>query len=437
MSAASQARRMRPDLEVVAFERGDYTSYAACGLPYFVGGEVEDRDSLVARTPEEFRAAGIDVRMLHEVVAIDPSRRTMSVVDRKNGTTRSEGYDQLLIATGGSPVRPPLPGIDAEGVFDVRTLPDADAVRRVLDGGARSAVVVGGGYIGIEMAEAFVRRGLRVTMVEQADQPMVTLDPDMGALVADALVGLGVDLHLGSGVTSFGTSAGRVTSVETDDGSFEADVVVIGIGVRPNTGLAVAAGIPIGPSGGIAVDERMHTGTDGIWAAGDCVESYHRVSQRPVVIALGTHANKQGRVAGTNIGGGSATFGGVLGTAITRIGSTEVARTGLTEREAAAADLDAMAVTSGSSARAGYLPGADRMKVKIVAERSTGRLLGGQIVGGDGAGKRIDILATALWNEMTVVDIAGMDLAYAPPFSPVWDPVLLAAGRAAVAIHRP
>jgi NADPH-dependent 2,4-dienoyl-CoA reductase/sulfur reductase-like enzyme len=434
MSAAAQVRRLRKDMEIVVFERGVYTSYAACGLPYLVGGDVDSPDRLVARTPEEFRSGGIDVRTCHEVASIDTEHRMVRVIDHEAGTVQWEGYDELLIATGGSPVRPPLPGMDADGVFDVRTIPDADAVRRALDGGAGSAVVVGGGYIGVEMAESLVRRGLRVTMVEQADQPMLTMDADMAALVTGALTELGVDVRLGAGVTSFATVDGRLTGVVTESGSFAADLAVIGLGVRPNTALAVDADIPVGPSGGIVVDERMHTQVDGIWAAGDCVESRHRVSGRQMVVALGTHANKQGRVAGTNIGGGAATFGGVLGTAITRVGRTEVARTGLSEREAAENGFDAVAVATDAKTVAGYLSEADEMRVKIVAERGTGRLLGAQIVGGAGAGKRIDVLAAALWNEMTVAELSGMDLAYAPPFSPVWDPVLLAAGKAAVAI---
>jgi NADPH-dependent 2,4-dienoyl-CoA reductase/sulfur reductase-like enzyme len=263
---------------------------------------------------------------------------------------------------------------------------------------------------------------------------MLTLDPDMAVLVTDALEHLGVDVRLGAGVTSFSTSGGHVTAVGTESGSFEADLVVIGLGVRPNSGLARDAGIPVGPSGGITVDERMHTQVDGVWAAGDCVESRHRVSGRQMVVALGTHANKQGRVAGTNLGGTAAAFGGVLGTAITRVGRTEVARTGLSEREAAEAGFDAVGIATDAKTLAGYLPEADGIRVKIVAERGTGRLLGAQIVGGPGSGKRIDILATALWNEMTVDELGRMDLAYAPPFSPVWDPVLLAAGKAAIEI---
>jgi NADPH-dependent 2,4-dienoyl-CoA reductase/sulfur reductase-like enzyme len=241
----------------------------------------------------------------------------------------------------------------------------------------------------------------------------------------------GIDPRLGTAVTGFAAHDGRVTAVDTAGGSFAADLVVIGLGVRPNVDLACAAGIGVGEAGGIIVDDHLRTGTPHVWAAGDCVESCHRITGRSVVVALGTHANKQGRVAGTNIAGGDAAFAGVLGTAITKFRNVEIGRTGLTEGEAGLAGFDAIGVTTEASSRAHYYPGAQPMRIKIVAERRTGRLLGAQIVGGEGAGKRIDVLATALWNNMTVEAVGGMDLSYAPPFSPVWDPVLLAAGKAA------
>ncbi|HMX07128.1 MAG TPA: FAD-dependent oxidoreductase, partial [Microthrixaceae bacterium] len=324
MSAAAQARRLRPDLEIVVFERGEFTSYAACGLPYFVGGEVTDRDRLVARTPEEFRTRGIDVRTRHEVTAVDTAARTVEVRPLDGGGTTIEPYGELLIATGASPVKPPLPGIDGPGVFDLRTIPGADAVRAAIDAGARRAVVIGGGYIGVEVAEAFAARGLEVTLVELADQPMLTLDADMAGLVTTALEELGVKVLLGTGVTGFVHEGGRLTAVDTTAGEIPADLSVVGLGVRANSALAAAAGIPVGASGGIVVDDRLHTQVDGVWAAGDCVESHHRITGERVVIALGTHANKQGRVVGSNIGGTPSTFGGVLGTAITKVGSTEV-----------------------------------------------------------------------------------------------------------------
>ena len=434
MTAAAQARRMTSadKLEIVAFERGSRTSYAACGLPYLIGGLVESPDDLVARTPQEHRASGIDIRVRHEVIAIDTQSSTVTVRDLDTEQDSVTHYDDLLIATGASGITPPWPNIDAEGVLQLRTIDDAAQIERAIVGGAKRAVVVGAGYIGLEVAEGLLARGLAVTVIEKLDAPMgAVLDADMAAAVADAMRSAGVDLRLGTAVTGFTKSDGRVTAVETEAGAVEADLVVIGLGVRANVDLARDAGIGVGEAGGIVVDDHLRTSVSHVWAAGDCVESHHRITGRSVVIALGTHANKQGRVAGTNIAGGEASFDGVLGTAITKFQLLEIGRTGLTEREAAAAGLDAFAVTTKATSRAGYYPGAQPMHIKIVAERHTGRLLGAQIVGGEDAGKRIDVLATALWNGMTVQEVGGMDLSYAPPFSPVWDPVLLAAGKAA------
>jgi NADPH-dependent 2,4-dienoyl-CoA reductase/sulfur reductase-like enzyme len=259
---------------------------------------------------------------------------------------------------------------------------------------------------------------------------MSTLDPDMGALVSDAVRGVGVTLFTDENVEGFDTDGGRVTGVTTTNRSVPADLVVLGLGVHPNVALAESAGVPIGDSGGIATDTRMNTRIPGVWAAGDCVESYHRVLHRPVVIALGTHANKQGRVAGINIGGGYATFPGVIGTAVSKLCQYEVARTGLNQTEANQAGFEWFSVKVESTTRAGYFPGAASITTKLVVERRSGRLLGGQIVGEEGAAKRIDVLATALWNGMTVDDMTGLDLSYAPPFAPVWDPVLIAARKA-------
>ena len=434
MSAAAQARRIMSarELEIVAFERGSRTSYAACGLPYLVGGLVDAPELLIARTPEQHRANGIDVRIQHEVTAIDAKGSTVTVRGLDTGREAVEHYDELLIGTGASGIAPGWPGIDADGVLQLRTLDDAAEVERLLDAGTRRAVVVGAGYIGLEVAEALLERGLDVTVVERLEAPMgAVLDADMAAGVADAMRAAGINLRLGTAVTGFSTADGRVSAVETAAGPIAAGLVVIGLGVRPNAELARAAGIGVGEAGGIIVDDRLRTDTPHVWAAGDCVESHHRITGRSVVVALGTHANKQGRVAGTNIAGGDAAFAGVLGTAITKFRDLEIGRTGLTQAEAGAAGFDAVGVITEASSRAHYYSGAQRMRIKIVAERRTGRLLGAQIVGGDGAGKRIDVVATALWNGMTVEAMGGMDLSYAPPFSPVWDPVLLAAGKAA------
>jgi NADPH-dependent 2,4-dienoyl-CoA reductase/sulfur reductase-like enzyme len=442
MSAASQARKRRgpDDLEVVAFERGNFTSYSACGIPYWVAGTVDDRDDLIARAPETFRDRyDIDVHLRHEVVGIDTVAGTVRVADLDAGTERDEPYDQLMYATGAVPVRPDLPGIDAEDVYGVQTLDDGQRLLDALDRlECRRVVVVGSGYIGLEMAEAMVQRGIAVSVLDRGASPMRTLDPDMGELVADAMRAMDIDLHLGVDVTGVELDAsGRVRAVACGEGgaTHEADAVILGMGARPNVELAREAGIPIGRAGGVDVDVRMRTPVDGVWSGGDCAEAHHRVSRQPVTIALGTIANKQGRVAGINLGGGYATFPGVLGTAVTKVCGTEVARTGLTEREAAAAGYEIVTSSVRSSTRAGYFPGARQLTVKVLAERRTGRLLGAQIVGEEGAAKRIDAFAVALWNEMTVDELLNVDLSYAPPFSPVWDPVLIGARKAWQAVE--
>lgn len=438
MSAASQARRLRPadELAIVAFERGTATSYSACGIPYWVGGLVEGRDTLIARTPEQFGQRDIDARIRHEVMEIDTSARRVRVRDLDAGTEHDEGYDHLLIATGATPKRPPLDGIDADGVFGVQTLDDGQRLLDALtDRAPRTAVVVGAGYIGLEMAEAMVLRGIEVHVVDGHPQPMPSLDPDMGQRVADAMRSFGITLHLGVRVDGMHVDAdGWVDGVEVDGRRLACDVVVLGTGVRPLSDLAADAGIPIGASGGIVTDRRQATPIEGVWAAGDCAQTHHRVSDRGVAIALGTIANKQGRIAGLNIGGVEAAFPGVLGTAITKVCDTEIARTGLNETSARDAGFTPVSAVIEATTRAGYYPGAAPIVVKLVAEHGTGRLLGAQIVGEEGAAKRIDVLATALWNRMTVDDLQQVDLSYAPPFAPVWDPVLVAARRTAAAV---
>jgi NADPH-dependent 2,4-dienoyl-CoA reductase/sulfur reductase-like enzyme len=441
MSAAAQARKRKDSssLQIVAFERGHFTSYSACGIPYWIGGLVEDRDALVARTPNDFAKLDIDVRTRHEVVGIDLDRREVVVRDLESrGREVREGFDHLVYAAGAVPVTPEWAQIDAGGVFGVQTLDDGDAIHAWLDRdpAPRTAVVIGAGYIGVEMAEALVKRGLDVTIVEKAPQPMSTVDPDMGEKVREAICGLGIEVRTGATVQGLETADGRIRAVVTDDGTLPADIVVLGLGVKPNTELADGAGVPVGITGGIPTDLRMRVpGLDGIWAAGDCVQTIHLISGRPVHVPLGTHANKQGRVAGINLGGGYATFPGVIGTAVTKVCELEVARTGLTEKEATAAGYGFVTAAVDSTNTAGYYPGAQMMTVKLIAEQRTGLLLGAQIVGRNDAAKRIDALAIALWNRMTVEEMTALDLSYAPPFSPVWDPVLIAARKATDAVH--
>jgi NADPH-dependent 2,4-dienoyl-CoA reductase/sulfur reductase-like enzyme len=432
MSAASSARRRRPasDLEIVAFERGEHTSYSACGLPYLAGGVVEDWHDLVVRTPEQFAEQDITAKVRHEVQAIDLDARRVTVRDLDAGRTIREPFDILVVATGSEPVRPPIPGIDLPGVYGLSILRDGIELRAAIDAGPKAAVVIGGGYIGLEAAEQLVNRDVPTTLVEQTPQVMNQVDPDMGELVGKAVAGLGVTLYLEEEVEEIEAGDdGRVAAVRTSARTIPADLVVLGLGSRPSVELAESAGIPIGPSGGIRVNRRMRTPVEGVWAAGDCAETIHVVTGEPVNYHLGTIANKQGRICGTNIGGGYVTFPGVLGTAVTKVCDLEVARTGLGERDLGPLGIEAESGTVESTTRAGYYPGAEQIHTKILAERRSGRLLGAQIVGREGAAKRIDVLAAALWNGMTVHDLVNMDVSYAPPFAPVWDPVLISARK--------
>lgn len=370
----------------------------------------------------------IDVRTGSEVVEIDTAGRRVRIRRAGGGAEGREGFDQLLIATGAAPIRPPVPGIDASGVFAVNTLQGGIELRQWLDSKKpRRAVIIGGGYIGLEMAEAMVLRGLDVSLVDMLPQVMGTLDSDMAGLVAGGLVEAGVELHLEEKLGGFGFSGDRLAAVKTDKREYKTDLAILGLGVSPNTSLAKGAGIPLGVKHAIKVDGRMETGVKGVWAAGDCAESFHLVSRRPFWVALGSVANKQGRVAGVNITGGDAAFPGVVGTAVTKFMETEIARTGLQERELSELGLDYVTAKIESRARSGYYPGAGPIHVKLHAEKGSGRLLGGQIVGAEGSAKRIDVLATALHAGLTVEDLLNLDLGYAPPYSPVWDPVQIAA----------
>jgi NADPH-dependent 2,4-dienoyl-CoA reductase/sulfur reductase-like enzyme len=435
MSAASQALRTAAargaDLEVVAVEQGTDVSYSACGIPYWVAGDVADADALVARTAQQHRDNGIDLRLSHRATGLDLDRRELEVHDLDDRTTRRLGFDHLMIATGAAPIQPEwAAGID--GVLPVTSLTHGATWRALLDKAPRRALIVGGGYIGVEVAEAFARRGLRTTMVNRGGEPMSgSLEPELGKRVRAGLELAGVEVITGTEVE--GLEAGRDGGIRAaciGGTAYEADVVALALGVRPRTALAADAGLPVGEHGGLVPDDRQRLG-DGIWAAGDCCEVWDRLLGQRWFVPLGTHANKTGRVAGTNIGGGDACFPGIVGTAILRAADAEVGRTGLTQRWADGRGLATESVLMDSTTAAGYMPEADPVTVWVLGERGTGRLLGCQLVGGRGAGKRVDIAATALWAGLTAHDVAMSDLAYAPPFSPVWDPVQIACRRLA------
>jgi len=389
-------------------------------------------------TPGEFKSDyDIDARVLHEVEEIDPKGRRVLVKCLQSRKGWWEPYDRLLIATGALPFCPKVPGREAEGIFGLHSLQSGITLREVLDReNPKKAVVIGGGYIGLEMAEAMMMRDMEVSLVERSSQVMNTLDPDMGALISEALLEVGVELLREEALQGFEVTGGRVNAVVTDKRTLPVNIVILGLGVSPNTELAARAGVPLGVRGAIRVNDRMQTAVDGIWAAGDCAESFHLVSRRHVHIALGTIANKQGRVAGINLGGGYATFPGVVGTAVSKICKWEVARTGLQESEIRALGLEHVSATIESTTRASYYPHAGPITVKVLAEKGSGRLLGAQIVGIEGAAKRIDIFATALHAGMSVQDMINLDLSYAPPYSNAWDPVLIGARQADRAVRQ-
>jgi NADPH-dependent 2,4-dienoyl-CoA reductase/sulfur reductase-like enzyme len=436
MSAASSAKRRDPDLEVIAFERGPYTSYSACGIPYFVGGLFDDADRLVSRSPEEHRQAGIEMRLRTEVRGIDLDRRTLTVYERSERRETEEGFDELVIATGAKAMPPPIPG--AEATETARTVDAAERFRAGLERGGGKAVVIGAGYIGLEMAENLVDRGMAVTVIDQGDQVMRTLDRDMADHVQDGAEAHGVRFLLSTEIEEIVLDdAGKPSAVRTSAGELPADHVTLGTGAQPDVALAEEAGLQVGDTGALRVDDHQRCpGADGVYAAGDCVETHHRVLDAPVNIQLGTHANKQGRIAGINATGGDIVFPGVVGTAVSKVCKYEVARTGISCAEADAAGIETVSAIIKHSTRATYYPGAGPIWVKIVADPASGRILGGQIVGVEGAAKRIDVLAACVWTGVAVDELALMDLSYAPPYSPVYDPLLVAGRAAAKAIER-
>jgi len=434
MSAAHQALRTARArghaLEIVAVEAGEHTSYSACGIPYLMAGDVADADDLLARSAEQHRAAGIDLRMRHEAVALDLDARTCETRDHEGGRTVSIGFDQVMIATGAAPVVPDW-AAGHPRVHAVKTLDDAATWSRLLADRPRTAVVAGGGYIGVEAAEAFARRGVRTTLVTRGEELMsATLEPGTAAAARAGLEKLGVEVITGSEISGVSTGSGEeVRAVCAGGQEYPGEVIALGLGVTPRVDLARQAGLPLGGSlarGALVPDHRQQV-ADGVWAAGDCVAVRDRLLDDYWYVPLGTHANKGGRVAGTNIGGGDASFPGSVGTAITRAGQVEVARTGLMPRWATERlGLEIATRRLDSTTSSGYMPGAAAMSVWVMADVATGRLLGAQISGGAGAGKRIDTLATALFAGMTAREVAYLDLSYAPPFSPTWDPVQIA-----------
>lgn len=438
MSAASQIRRANPDMEVTVFEKSPYASYGACGMPYLISGVVDSAESLLALRSEDFVNRGIDVRLEHEVVAVKAGAHLVEV-QRSNGSSLSNRYDYLVLATGGEPVVPAWADMALSNVFVLRGLHDGIAIRRFLDSGqVECAVIVGTGLLGVEMAEALLKRGLQVTLIGRSPHLLAGLDSDFLTPVLQTLTGHGLVLRQDQAVTDITSRDGRARSVVLADGEIATDMVLLAAGTAPATALARRAGADLGPSGGIQVSDRMKTGLPGVYAAGDCVEVTHVVTGARVLSPLALTANRTGRIAGDNLASESLgklsrqRFRGTAGTTITQVFDHTVACTGLSQSEAEAAGFQTAVFERESRSRAAYYPGSEPVRTRIVVDRRTHRLLGGQMVGREGIAGRIDVLAAALFSRMTVQEIYDLDLAYAPPFGPVYDPIIDVCGRAAL-----
>ncbi|MCA9463339.1 MAG: FAD-dependent oxidoreductase [Nitrospira sp.] len=428
-SAAAKARRTDENANITIFEKGPYVSFANCGLPYYVGDTIQDRDDLLLQTPERFwKRFRVQVHVLHEVIRINRTAKCVEVKNVLSQAISTHPYDKLILAPGAGAIVPNIPGIHAKNIFTVKTVPDSDAIRSfLLEHSLQRAIVIGGGFIGLETAEALHSRGLKVTIVEKAPQILPPFDPDMARLIAGHVIEKGIDVIVGDGISGFCQQGALAQEIELESGRrIPMDLAILSIGVRPELRLAQEAGLVIGTSGGIQVNERQQTSDPDIYAAGDAVETIHLVTGTRTRIPLAGPANKQGRVAGANAAGGHLQFHGALGTAIVECMGITAAKTGLTEREAALHGLKHFVSLTHPLDHAGYYPGAEALHMKLVVEEKTGRLLGAQIVGEQGVDKRIDILATALHGKMKVQDLEELDLAYAPQFNSAKSPVIMA-----------
>jgi len=428
--AAAKARRDDPNSEIIIYQDESEVSYSACGLPYVISGVIADERKVIIRQPEDFAKEGIQVFIRHRVISIDKTKQQLTVRNLQDNTDSVAAYDRLIIATGARPIVPNIEGITLEGVLTLRNITDLAQFKALLTTlQPKNAVIIGAGYIGLELAETFHELKIRTTIIERATRILPKFDPEMAQLVHDHLTENQVEIILGDGLAKLDGNNGRVTAVGTESGKrVAADLVVIAIGVKPNVDLAKEANIGLGSTGAIAVDSRMETNVPGIYAAGDCCETVNRITGAPIWMPLGDIANLQGRVAGENVAGGDAHFPGVLGTAIFKTFKLTVAITGLSDQSALESGFDPISIVTAGSDRARYYPGKQDFSLKLIANRKDGRLLGAQVIGLGSVDKMIDIAATALLGKLTCSDLENADFAYSPPFSPVLSPIIVAAG---------
>lgn len=427
-TAAARARRLDERAEIVLFERGEHISFANCGLPYYIGEVIQKRDKLLVTTAEALgERYNIDIRIFSEVTAIDPKEKQVQVKNLRAGETYHEGYDKLILAPGAEPFRPPIPGIETANIFHLRNIPDCDQIKAFVDQEEpQRAVVVGGGFIGLEMAENLVKRGVETTILEILDQVMAPLDYEMAAQVHAHLKKNNVILELENGARSFSRKGDRTVVSTTKGHDIECDMVILSIGIRPENRIAQEAGLDLGDKGGILVDATMRTSEPDIFAVGDAVEVRDFVTGHPIMSALAGPANKQGRIAADNALGRRSIFKGIQGTSIVKLFDMTVASTGANEKVLKQYGIPHLVTHTHSGSHASYYPGARMMAIKLIFSPGSGRLLGAQVVGMDGVDKRIDVLATAIRGSMTVYDLEELELAYAPPFSSAKDPVNIA-----------
>ncbi len=427
-TAAARIRRLDEQAEIIVFERSGFVSYANCGLPYYIGGVIQDKEELTLQTPENFRERfRIDVRVRHEVTAIHPDKKTVSVKNLKTGEEFEENYDKLLLSPGARPVQPNLPGVGIDNLFTLRTVEDTLRIREfVLKEKPKSAVLAGGGYIGLEVAENLRELGMDVTIVQRPNQVLNPLDYEMATFVHAKMREKGIHLMLGHSVEGFEQKDGKTMVILKDGEPLKTDMVILAIGVAPDTHLAKEAGLTLGIKNSIVVNERMETSVPDIYAVGDAVEVHHRITGQKALISLAGPANKQGRIAADNICGGNSSYKGSQGSSVIKIFDMTVATTGLNEQAAKQAGIDCDKVYLSPSSHASYYPGGTMMTMKVLFEKETYRLLGAQIIGYDGVDKRIDVLATAMAAGMSALELQDLDLAYAPPYSSAKDPVNMA-----------
>ena len=438
LSAASKAKRVRPELEITVFEKSGYISYGACGLPYFVGGMIAEPDDLVSLTVDQMtHKRGVPTFIHHEVTRIDREKKQVTVKNLETGDISIHPYDKLVIATGARPIVPDLPGADARDVYCLRTVEDGIRLKAVVQAqGRKRAAIIGGGFIGLEVAEEMAQSGVEVHLYEVMPRLLPFLEESFSQAVLDTLEKNGVRVHLGCPVEAIETAEGRVAGVRAADGAVPVDFVLLSVGVLPASDLARDAGLQLGVKGAIVVDDEMRTSDPAIFACGDCVQMKNRITGAAVHVPLGTTANKQGRIAGDNLAGGHETFKGVLGSMVTKCFDLYIAATGLSLRQAQEAGYDAAASIVTKGDRASYYPGSRDNTICLILDKKTGRLLGAQAIGSETVAGRVNVFVAAITAGMTVAEINELDLVYAPPVAPVYDPILIAASQAVKKVDR-